>query len=110
MKRLISIIALLIVFVAAPVWADWQGTVVWTKSTSPTMAYEKVFYNDVEKCNQAYADPAVCTFLTPTVEGNVTIISYNSQGLPSEPLIINVLAVPNPATGGGVTFIYVQQP
>ena len=108
MKRLIGIIALLIVFVAAPVWADWSVTVTWTKSLGPDLAYEQVLYNGAEKCSVQAADPATCNFVLPALGGEVVVRSYNSQGAYSDFGPVAVSDQPAPATGMVVTVTYVN--
>ena len=109
MKKLFGLIALLaIVFVAAPVWADWSVTVTWTKSVGPDLAYEQVLYNGAEQCSVQAIDPATCNFVLPALGGEVVVRSYNSQGAYSDTATIPVFDVPAPATGVVINVTYVQ--
>jgi len=108
MKKLFSIVALLIVFVAGPVWADWSVTVTWTHSVGPNLAYEQVLYNGAEKCTVQAADPATCNFVIPELGGDVVLKAFNTQGAFSETAPIPISEAPAPPTGVIVNVTYVQ--
>lgn len=106
MKKLF--IALAIVLMAAPAFADWSVTVTWTRSVGPNLASEKVFYGVDEKCSVLSTAQTTCQFNTPTLGGSVVVRSINAQGAYSETAPILVSDVPAPASGVMVNVTYIQ--
>ncbi len=100
MKRLFLILAFILM--PAIALADWSVTVTWTPSPGPNLANEEVLLDGVMQCDIAVGNPSNCGFTVVSLSNQeVSIVSYNDQGLPSVEYVVGSLLVePSPATGG----------
>ena len=117
MKKLITILALAIVFMASTVWADVQFTVNWNQSPDAvvTLTGQELIYDGVTKDSPALTTPgAPHSFVwvesgvdVADVIGKViTVRTYNLQALYADFSAV-IGSPPNPATG--VTIFLLQQ-
>jgi hypothetical protein len=104
-------LALMILAMAVPAFADWQVTVSgWTMSPGPDLAYEQVRMDGVAVTgcdNILPGDSKSCVFnITSKTDQAITIRSFDSAANFADHTIGTIGSGPNPASGGTITVIW----